>query len=98
MNSATVTSKGQITIPAEIREEFGIEPGHHIVFFRRPDRSIGVFVKRFRMGAGAGFLTAHALALSLADMRAATGDAVAEGAAGDVPDETTVATHTQDAA
>jgi len=32
MHKATLTSKGQITIPAALREEMGIEPGDKIVF------------------------------------------------------------------
>ena len=32
--SAKVTSKGQITLPASVREEFSINPGDHIFFFR----------------------------------------------------------------
>ena len=32
MPSATVTSKGQITVPKEIREHLGIEPGDRITF------------------------------------------------------------------
>lgn len=32
MATATVTSKGQITIPVEIRERYGIETGASLVF------------------------------------------------------------------
>jgi antitoxin PrlF len=32
MPSATVTSKGQITIPAEIRRVFNISPGDEVIF------------------------------------------------------------------
>lgn len=32
--TAKVTSKGQITLPAELRAEFGVEPGDLVVFFR----------------------------------------------------------------
>ena len=33
MPTATVTSKGQITIPASIREQFGIHAGTRVHFF-----------------------------------------------------------------
>ncbi len=33
MTAATVTSKGQITIPADIRSAHGLEPGHKLIFF-----------------------------------------------------------------
>jgi antitoxin PrlF len=32
MHKAKVTSKGQITLPAPIRKELGIEPGESVVF------------------------------------------------------------------
>ena len=36
MPAATVTSKGQITIPKAIRELLGVRPGDRVVFVRRP--------------------------------------------------------------
>lgn len=32
MTSATVTSKGQITIPADVRAKLGLRPGSRLVF------------------------------------------------------------------
>lgn len=40
MSAATVTSKGQITIPADVREECGIEPGDRIELFPMADGTI----------------------------------------------------------
>jgi AbrB family looped-hinge helix DNA binding protein len=37
MSQATVTSKGQITIPKEVREELGIETGTKVIFIRTQD-------------------------------------------------------------
>lgn len=34
MASATVTSKGQVTIPAEVRAELGLRPGSRLAFVR----------------------------------------------------------------
>jgi AbrB family looped-hinge helix DNA binding protein len=31
---ARITSKGQVTLPAELRAEYGAEPGDEIVFFK----------------------------------------------------------------
>lgn len=41
---ATVTSKGQVTIPAALRERFGLKPGDRLRFFEGPDG--GVMVER----------------------------------------------------
>ena len=37
MSEATVTSKGQITIPADIRQSLGLTTGARVVFTRLPD-------------------------------------------------------------
>jgi AbrB family looped-hinge helix DNA binding protein len=34
---SVVTSKGQVTIPKELREKFGIEPGAEVDFVATPD-------------------------------------------------------------
>ncbi len=38
MTVATMTSKGQITIPKEVRDELGLEPGMKVDFVRVGDR------------------------------------------------------------
>lgn len=48
---AKVTSKGQITLPAKLRAEFGIEPGDLIIFFRDLDNRPTFKVRRMRSGA-----------------------------------------------
>jgi antitoxin PrlF len=40
MGVATVTSKGQITIPVDVREKFGIEPGDRIEFVSASDGTL----------------------------------------------------------
>jgi antitoxin PrlF len=47
LQRATVTAKGQITIPVEIRKAMGLEPGSKVVFF---DSGDGAFILR-RMGS-----------------------------------------------
>lgn len=37
MAMATVTSKGQITIPAAVRDELGLHPGSRVSFVRTDD-------------------------------------------------------------
>jgi AbrB family looped-hinge helix DNA binding protein len=51
---AKVTSKGQITIPSDVRDELGIEKGDDIVFYRGLDGQMRIHVRRPRKGAGAG--------------------------------------------
>lgn len=44
---ATVTSKGQITVPVRMREKLGLRPGSKIVFEEQPG---GSFVVRKKTG------------------------------------------------
>jgi AbrB family looped-hinge helix DNA binding protein len=37
---STISSKGQITVPAELREELGLVPGTPVVFERRPEGAL----------------------------------------------------------
>lgn len=37
MSTATVTTKGQITIPKDIRDALGVRSGDRVEFFLRPD-------------------------------------------------------------
>ncbi len=36
MPTATMTSKGQLTIPLEMRKELGLKPGDQIIFAKNP--------------------------------------------------------------
>ncbi len=36
MPAATVTSKGQITLPKEVRDALGVHPGDRVLFWRSP--------------------------------------------------------------
>ena len=44
---AKVTSKGQVTLPVELRTRLGIEPGDRVVFVEQSD---GTFTLRVRSG------------------------------------------------
>lgn len=72
--STTVTSKGQVTIPKQVRDLLGIEPGSMIDFERAPDGRV-VLVKvekkarpnrfaRLRGHAGKGLSTAEIMAMT----------------------------------
>lgn len=42
MSSATITSKGRITVPKEIREALGVHPGDRLAFRAREDGTVVV--------------------------------------------------------
>jgi AbrB family looped-hinge helix DNA binding protein len=48
MPTATVTSKGQITIPVKVREALGLKPGVRVDFYKNAD---GDFVLRPKTGS-----------------------------------------------
>lgn len=77
MGVAKVTSKNQITIPADVRDAFGVEAGDELVFFRKLDGGLGVRVRKARVGAGFGVLN-DGQHYTLEELREAVGEAVAE--------------------
>ena len=54
--SATLTSKGQTTIPKEIRDGLGMKPGDRISFTLMPDGTVIMRVKRKSVMELAGVL------------------------------------------
>jgi antitoxin PrlF len=42
MSTATVTSKGQITIPKDVRARLGLEAGDRVVFVVRSDQEVSL--------------------------------------------------------
>ena len=53
---ATLTSKGQTTIPKEIRDELGMKPGDKITFTLMPDATVVMRVKSKKNIVLAGLL------------------------------------------
>ena len=53
---ATLTSKGQTTIPKEIRDGLGMKPGDRITFTLMPDGAVVMRVKSKRLAGLAGML------------------------------------------
>ena len=45
MTAATLTSKGQTTIPKEIRDSLGMKPGDRLTFTLMPDGTVVMRVK-----------------------------------------------------
>ena len=54
--AATLTSKGQTTIPKEIRESLGMKPGDRMTFTLLPDGTVIMRVKRKSIMELAGVL------------------------------------------
>jgi antitoxin PrlF len=58
MNVSRMTSKGQVTIPREMREELGLQPGDEIRFVATPDGiRIEKWIPRSPFAEYRGFLT-----------------------------------------
>lgn len=55
-NDATLTSKGQTTIPKEIRDSLGMKPGDRMTFTLMPDATVIMRVKSKRVAELAGML------------------------------------------
>ena len=77
MSATTVTSKGQVTIPAEIRSQFGIQSGDQLVFYAGLDGQLRVRVRRPRVGAGRGMIPHDGSDVTREQIGAAVADGVA---------------------
>ena len=53
---ATVTSKGQVTLPKALRDKLDIKPGEKLAFFIRADGTTEFVVRRNNLGAVVGML------------------------------------------
>lgn len=56
MPSATLTSKGQITVPVEVRKKLGLRTGDRLDFVAQADGSIRISAKRVPFEALRGIL------------------------------------------
>jgi antitoxin PrlF len=59
MLTATLTSKGQITIPKEVRDHLGVEPGDRISFSIGSEGSVTVESETVDMRSLRGLLKSH---------------------------------------
>lgn len=78
MTTATITSKGQLTVPKSVRDALGIGPGDRVDFVRMADGNFAVLpatqpVKRLK-----GIIPKPGKPVSIEDMDAA----IARGASG----------------
>jgi len=77
---ATITSKGQITLPGELRKKLALHAGDKVDFFLTKDGYIeGIPVKQ-HVSKLKGFLPKPEKAVSLKDMNKAIADGVCKNA------------------
>jgi AbrB family looped-hinge helix DNA binding protein len=77
MKAYTITPKGQVTIPAEIREKLKLFPGDKITY---EDTAAGILIKPAKkdMTADFGFLKEHRETGALAEIRISVRKKIAE--------------------
>ena len=79
MTAATLTSKGQLTIPKAVRDALGIGPGDRVDFVRMADGNFAVIPATKSIKRLKGIIPKPKKPVSLDDMD----DAIAEGALGE---------------
>lgn len=71
MSIGTMTSKGQITIPKEVREDLRLTPGTKVIFTRQRDGEYVLTTGRPKLAHLAGSLKYQGPIVSLAEMEEA---------------------------
>jgi AbrB family looped-hinge helix DNA binding protein len=71
MSTATLTSKGQLTIPLKVRVDLGVSAGDRIDFIRLEDGNYAIVPASCSVRALKGVIPRPETAVSLDDMRAA---------------------------
>jgi antitoxin PrlF len=77
MPTATLTSKGQITLPKEIRERLGLATGDRVAFREHPDGSIVMEAETVELLSLQGSIRSRARGVTIEDMSAAVKRAAA---------------------
>ncbi|HBQ61397.1 MAG TPA: AbrB family transcriptional regulator [Balneolaceae bacterium] len=79
MATATITSKGQVTIPKKIRDKLGLKPGDKINFELNEQGKLEVSTKTYSIMDTAGILYRPGQKrASIEDMNKAIGEAIKE--------------------
>lgn len=87
IHEATVSSQGQVTIPAEIRRELGLEKGRKLQFILEDDGSLRVRVRKATLKEVIGSFVAKGP--TTADLDEEIDAAMAEELFGEPPAEAT---------
>lgn len=78
MPTATLTSKGQLTLPKDVREAMGVGPGDRVDFVRMEDGNFAVLPATHSVKSLKGLIPKRKKPVSLEDMD----KAIARGALG----------------
>jgi antitoxin PrlF len=81
MTVGTVTSKGHITIPADVRKALGLRPGSRVDFVSRADGVVELRVAHGSVRSLKGFIQAPDRPVTLEEMDEAIAEGAAEGSA-----------------
>lgn len=73
MNTAKITTKGQVTIPRQVREDMGVTAGDRLDFVRMEDGNYAVVPASHSIKSLKGIIPRPKKPVSLADMQAAIG-------------------------
>jgi antitoxin PrlF len=79
MTAATLTSKGQLTLPKDVRDALGVGPGDRVDFVKMQDGNFAVLPATHSVKRLKGLIPSPGKAVSLEDMDRA----IAGGAKGD---------------
>ncbi|WP_024694735.1 type II toxin-antitoxin system PrlF family antitoxin [Pseudomonas syringae] len=71
MATATLTSKGQVTIPAQVRVSLGLDTGDRIEFVELPDGKFAIMAATHSVQDLKGLIRKPAKAVSIEDMNSA---------------------------
>ena len=79
MPTSTLTSKGQITLPKEIREYLNLRPGHRLEFEITPEGAVFLRPRNRDIRALKGIVRSpHAKAVTIQEMKEAIAERVIE--------------------
>lgn len=76
MAAATLTSKGQLTVPKVVRDALGVAPGDRLDFVRMEDGNYAILPATYSVKSLKGLIKRPSMPVSLEEMD----DAVAAGA------------------
>ena len=79
MTAATLTSKGQLTLPKDVRAAMGVGPGDRVDFIRMEDGNFAVLPATHSVKSLKGIIAQPKTSVSLSDMD----KAIARGAKGE---------------